>query len=164
MRRAIAWGVFPLLVLVFAGAAPQAGEPKFDPKKPDSVNLTVKVEQSPTAVSPGQTADLAIALELPKGIQLNKYPGVTLAVDKAPGFEPIEDKPFAGSREPIEDLDDFYFETFDPLRLSVTPRAGRAGKRSIDATLSYFYCVKKSGFCAPRKQKVTLNVDVGSTR
>jgi hypothetical protein len=54
-----------------------------------------------------------------------------------------------------------YFATVDPLKLELQLDARvDPGNHEFDAKLVYFYCVKKSGFCAPARVAVKIPVTV----
>jgi hypothetical protein len=54
-----------------------------------------------------------------------------------------------------------YYDRVDPLRIEIPmDKAAKPGKHEIEAKLKYFYCVKKSGFCAPKRTTVKIPVKV----
>lgn len=151
MRR-----VLVLLVLVTAVLTPQASAFGKKPKKAPKMDVELRVAPEPARA--GQSATLELRVLPPKGIALNRYPGITFTVDKASKLDFASKEAFVGTKELPEDLTDNAFEKPQPLRFEVTPRA--SGTRSFEGELSFFYCVKSSGFCAPGKQKVKLQLPV----
>ncbi len=145
-----------LLVLVSAVLAPQAAAFGKKPKKAPKMKVELSVAPSPAKA--GQPATVEVKVVPPKGIALNRYPGITLKIDKASKLDFASREAFVGTKELPEDLADNAFKKPAPLRFEVTPKA--AGKRSFEGELSFFYCVKSSGFCAPGKQKVKLQLPV----
>ena len=62
---------------------------------------------------------------------------------------------------PPDRLEGNYFESAEPLRLKLRlDGAAAKGKHTIEAKLSYFYCVAASGFCAPAKEILRIPVTV----
>jgi hypothetical protein len=55
----------------------------------------------------------------------------------------------------------YFGAAVDPVEftLALDP-AAPAGSHTIPAQLKYYYCVKKSGFCAPKKVEVGIPVTV----
>lgn len=146
-----------LVVLIAAVAAPHAlalGKPENTPV----MKLGVTVEPSPAR--PGEAATVKISIAPPQGIALNRYPGITLRIDKAERTSLEQNEAFVGSKKPIQDVAQFAFETIDPLVLVVKPEAGGGSTRTLEGELKFFYCVKESGYCAPGTQKVKLDVPV----
>ena len=145
-----------LLVLVSAVLAPQAAAFGKKPKKAPEMKVELSVTPSPAKA--GESATLELRIVPPKGIALNRYPGITFKVDKASKLDFASKEAFVGTKELPEDLADNAFKKPQPLLFEVTPRA--AGNRSFEGEVSFFYCVKSSGFCAPGKQKVKLQLPV----
>jgi hypothetical protein len=139
--------------------APQAlGAGK--PKKPPEMGLEVTVAPDPATV--GEKTKVSVVVVPPEGISLNRYPGITLTVLGAKGLALEADQVFVGTKEPPEDLSKNAFDEVDPLVLTLTPERRGGRSRSIDGKLKFFYCVKKSGYCAPAEQEVRIKVPVGS--
>ena len=62
---------------------------------------------------------------------------------------------------PPDEMDNNYFKTVDPLVLNLQLEPGlKAGEYEIPAKLKYFYCVKASGYCAPKKEELSITVTV----
>ena len=139
---------------VFAAVLAQQGLAAA-PEKAKLPQVAVKLDLShvPDPIPVGREATVKIAVTPPPGIALNRYPGITLKLDRSESLRTISNEAFVGSRDPIEDPDAFAFRRIDPLVLKLTPT--RAGAQ-LSGTLTFFYCVKASGFCAPGKQTVQL--------
>lgn len=153
MRR-----IVPLIAIALAACAPQdaAGAKKIKPP-----TLKVEVSQSPQALAAGEEGEILVQVVPPEGIALNRYPGITLTIEDTGGFEVPESKLFVGETEPLDDPDEFQFETIDPLRVRVgVPASAGAGAGEMKGTLKFFYCRKKDGFCAPATQSVRVPVAV----
>ena len=148
-----------LIVLLAAVIAPHPLLAAGGQDKVPKVATRVTIEPSPARA--GQAARIAIQLEPPAGITLNRYPGITFRVTGAEGLSVDVEEVFAGTKKPITDISKFAFEKIPALELKVIPKRGtRSG--SVRGELKYFYCVKKSGFCAPASQELEITVPVGS--
>ncbi len=151
MRRILA------VLLVLAASAPLALAPAAlagSRKTPPRMDL--KLVQEPPKATVGEAFELRVRVVPPAGIKLNRYPGITLEVAKAPGIALESKTAFVGSKKPITDPAKFGFHEIPPLVLRGRVERGRAGTRVLQGTLKFFYCVKKSGYCAPGEQKVRL--------
>ncbi len=145
------------LLLVAAVVSPHAwaiGKPEKTPL----MKLDVAVEPSPA--KPGEAATVKVSIVPPEGIALNRYPGITLRIDKADRAVLAANEAFVGSKKPIKEVSEFAFTTIDPLVLTVTPQPGGGATRQLEGELKFFYCVKASGYCAPGTQAVKLDVPV----
>lgn len=137
-----------------AALAPQAA---LALKPGPAPEVKLAVVQAPDPLQAGQTGVLRVTVQPPEGISLNRYPGITLAVDKSGSVALEKAEAFVGTKTPIDDPAEFAFEKIDPLELKVTP--ARAGSTELEGTLVFTYCVKASGFCAPAKQRVRIAVN-----
>ena len=146
------------LALVCAVILPQvlpaAAAPAKSRKKPPEIG--VSIAQEPRPVGLGAPAEIRVTLEPPPGVALNRYPGIKLKVGKAKGIRSAAEEVFLGSREPIEDPEEMYFETLEPLSIELTAEGEGPEQRFVTGTLTYFYCVKASGFCAPARKEIEL--------
>ncbi len=122
--------------------------------------MTVKSTQTPSTASVGDAIKVRITIEPPKGIELNRYPGITLKLDDVTDFETATQEVFVGTRELPEDIEKNGFKVVPPLEFFVTAKKGGRGKKALSATLKYFYCVKSSGYCAPGSQSVHIPLTV----
>jgi hypothetical protein len=149
------------LVLAVLGTAglslSLASSPKV-PKEPAKVRVAV----APDAVEPGQAASVTVRIEPIDGVKINRYPRIKL---KVPARDGINAEAYVEigneSPPPPETLKNNYFETVDPLELDVSvDSAAPAGRHDLEGKLTYYYCVTKSGFCAPARVPVTIPVAV----
>ncbi len=151
MRRILA------VLLVLAASAPLApGPAALAGAKKAPPRMDLKLAQDPPRAAVGEDFRLSVTVVPPEGIKLNRYPGITLEIAKAPGIALSSKTAFVGSKKPITDPEKFGFHEIPPLVLRGKVEKGRAGTRYLEATLKFFYCVKKSGYCAPGEQKVRL--------
>ena len=142
----------PLAAAALAAAlAPQAA---LALKPGPAPEMKLAIVQAPDPLRAGQAGVVRVTVQPPEGITLNRYPGITLTIDKTGGVALAKPEAFVGTTTPIEDPAEFAFKKIDPLELRVTP--SRAGSAELEGTLVFTYCVKASGFCAPGKQKVKL--------
>jgi len=148
MRRS-----FLIAAALAAAAAPQPAQALKPGPAPE---MKLKVTQEPDPLRLGGEGLVRVLVEPPEGITLNRYPGIKLAIEKSTGLTPGASGAFVGTTTPIDDPNEFAFKKIEPLELKVTPT--RSGTGEIEGTLTFTYCVKASGFCAPAKQKVKLPV------
>ena len=146
--------------LILAALAPQAASS--GPAKRVAVKLQVETSQEPTPAAPGAETRVSVTVGPPKGVSLNRYPGIRLKIEEAPGLKAKDREAFVGSDEPVPDPDQAYFGESETLSLRVIPERRGGTMRTIRARLTYFYCVKESGYCAPGKQTVEIPVEVSS--
>jgi hypothetical protein len=145
-------------VLIALGLALPPVEAGSKPK----VDLDLETEIVPGSPSPGGRGELRLTLGLPAGIVLNRYPGITFTPEGTEGLVFDEEKVHVGSPKPLKNPDDFYFDELEPLVVGFTVAQGSAGTLELSGELKYFYCVKKSGYCAPGKQKVSVGVPLAA--
>ena len=144
-------------LLIGAGCAVALAAPK-PPAVPAELNVTV----APTAVSPGDRARVTVRLDPIDGVQINRYPRITLKIPARDGLVPATETTVGNASPPTPGtVETNYFDTVDPLRLDlqVEPSAPR-GKHKLSGNLTYFYCIKASGFCAPKKTSVEIPLNV----
>ena len=143
-----------LAVSIAAVSAPQAGPRK---KKAEPVTMGIETVQKPEAGAKGKSTELLVTLVPPKGIKLNRYPGITLTVTKAKGLDVSAEEVFVGDKE-MKDPEKNEFMPVEPLVFSVVPK--KTGKLYVEGSVKYFYCIKATGFCKPGKQTVKIPVSV----
>ncbi len=144
-----------LLALVAAlAAAPSASAAK----RPVTPTLGVAVAQAPDPVRPGNSATVALTVTPPEGILLNRYPGIRLRITPSDVADASEPEVFVGSRTPIEDPDEVYFDGPVPIGVDLVTKRGAREAGRLEGQLRFFYCVKKSGFCAPGRQDVSIPI------
>ncbi|UCF67620.1 MAG: hypothetical protein JSV80_17975 [Acidobacteriota bacterium] len=146
------------LLVLAAASTPQLAAKKA--RKPPT--LAVEVTQRPSPARPGESVEVDVAVRPPEGIVLNRFPGLTLELEKIDGLTTDQPSAFAGSREPIEDASQAYFKKPEPLTFRFVPERSGRSERKARGTLKFFYCVKASGFCAPGKQQVSVPVKVSA--
>jgi hypothetical protein len=147
-----------LLLLVAAGSVAMAALPSEPPAEPARVEISV----APESVSPGGEAEVTLRLTPKSGIKINRYPQIKLAVPGVDGLA-VEAEVSLGNDAPppAGQMESNYFDEIDPLRLQLAiDGAARAGKHEIEGRLVYYYCVKKSGFCAPARLNVKIPLQV----
>ena len=151
----------PFVAMLIAACAPQdADSATRQDKKKKPPELQIEVSQSPEALAASERGEVRVQVSPPEGIDLNRYPGITLTIEDPAGLELGSGTAFVGSEKPIKDPDEFAFETIDPLKLAVTaPPAVGPGKHTMSGSVKFFYCRKKDGFCAPATQKVSVPVE-----
>ncbi len=150
---ALTFALAAALVLATLLPAPALAGPGSKPKSPE---LKVTVTQDPSPGKAGQPVTVKVAVEPPTGIKLNQYPGITLKVTGTDGLTLASPEAFVGTKKPIADPAQFGFKHIDPLELKAT--GGKAGTRTMDGTLTFFYCVIESGYCAPGEMKLRIPV------
>ena len=151
----------PLSALLAVGlcavalAAPPADKP---PKEPARIQIDV----TPEAVPAGGRASVTLQLAAKSGITINRYPKIKLTVPEQDGIAGAAEVSIGNDGPPpADDSEANYFDTVDPLELQFDLDAGvKPGEHEFDAKLLYFYCVKKSGFCAPARVSVKIPVTV----
>ncbi len=128
------------------------------PKEPARLDLRV----APAAVEAGHEAHVTCRIFPKDGIKINRYPKMSLKVAAIEGLvESAETKVGNDSPPPIDNPEANYFKSVDPIELDLKlDAAAPTGKHKIPAQLKYFYCVAASGFCAPFKTDVELEVTV----
>jgi hypothetical protein len=131
---------------------------------PPEVPADLQVAVSADGVAPGETVDVDVVVVPKPGIKINRYPNVTVQVPEVDGLVAAAQGKAGSSKPPTpEDMEAGrnYFKTVDPVRVTLAIDAGAdAGAHRVEADVKYFYCVTSSGFCAPKKTKVTIPLQV----
>lgn len=147
------------MVALFALGPPgTSGTEVKPPAKPAEVAISV----SPEGVAPGQSLRVRLDLQPIAGVKLNRYPKVKLQVPGHDGLVgAVEAAVGSDAPPPLDKMNTNYFEKFGGLELElhVDDRA-RPGQHKLDATLTYFYCMPASGFCAPHRAAITIPLTV----
>lgn len=129
-------------------------------KKEDD-NIRVKLHSKPREVKPGDSGFIKVEIEPAKGIKLTKYPqtSVTLSGDEEIIFEKNVLK--LGQNTLPEDIKRNFLEEIDLLefRFKVDENVEKS-TLNVKANISYFYCVSRSGFCAPGTKNIELQIPV----
>jgi hypothetical protein len=130
--------------------------------KPLATPAKIDVDVAPAQVTAGGSAQVTVRLEPIAGVQINRYPQITLKIPARDGLVG-EGEVAVGSAAPPSPskLDSNYFDTVDPLTLELrVDESAPRGKHSVAGELTYFYCVKASGFCAPKKTSVEIPLEI----
>lgn len=139
------------LVVAVASAATGCSTDRIENGTEESVALALK-----TSVERGDGLELRLTMTPPDGVMLNRYPGITLDLEQTGDLQLDAGSYFVGSREPITDLSQAYFDEDPEIVISAQNR-GEA-QQELRGELSFFYCLKESGVCAPATQSVRLSV------
>ena len=147
-----------VLLLAAAGGLALAAAPSGPPAEPARIQVTV----DPQNVPAGSHAEVTLLLTPKSGIRINRYPKIKLTV---PGVNGLVDEAEVSlgndAPPPAGQMESNYFDEIDPLRLRLSiDGAARPGTHEIEGRLVYYYCVKKSGFCAPARKTVQLPVSI----
>ena len=154
----LAPGALAIVLTVATRALPAA------PAAPDvDVKIDVAVPSSP--VAPGASSEAVLKLTAPQGVHLNRYPGIKLTLDPNPELVFPDKTVKVGLDAMPDDPDQNAWDMIDPIhvRFQVGEKA-QAGKIPVKAQIKFYYCVAKSGYCAPGKKDVAFNVPVAGTR
>jgi hypothetical protein len=130
--------------------------------KPPAVPAHFELEVHPAVVSPGSQTQVLLQLSPVDGVKINRYPRVRLNVPETSGLVgAIEGSVGNDKAPPPGEMDANYFKKVDPVRITLAIDANAAvGMHEIPAKLTYFYCVKASGFCAPKTVSVEIPLRV----
>ena len=88
------------------------------------IKLIIMPPKAP--VPAGDHAEVTLLISTPPGIGINKYPPVKLTLEPQPGIMLDKNEIRMGSETPIDDPEDFHFETVDPMRIGFKVEAGAA--------------------------------------
>ncbi len=125
--------------------------------------VAVAVEVIPGTVGAGKDASVTVRLDPKPGIKMNKYPKIRLRIAEVPNLvAAAEGSVGSSAMPPADQLETNYYQgRVDPLTvtLHLDSRAAK-GRHDVLGTLSYFYCVTASGFCAPVKVDLAIPVTV----
>ena len=78
------------------------------------------------------------------------------------GLRYQEEKTHVGLDAMPEDAEDNYFQGDVSVPVAVTVDGPPRGSYKVAGELKYFYCVKKSGFCAPATQEVRVSLPLAA--
>lgn len=123
---------------------------------------TLDVAIAPEALQPGDDLELILRIVPKSGIKINRYPKIRFNVAEQAGLLEGAEATLGNDGPPPPDkMDTNYFETVDPIKLKLSlDGSAKPGRHEIEADVKYFYCVAKSGFCAPKKERVKVSLDV----
>jgi hypothetical protein len=149
---------FLACAILLAGAAPFAAPGSTPPAKPAKISISV----SPEAIEPGGRAEVTLSLTPSAGIKINRYPKIKFNVAEQEGLVDAAETTLGNDAPPpIDKAEDNYFETVDPLTLVLElDVSAPSGRHELSGKLVYFYCVAKSGYCAPSRTPVKIAVNV----
>ncbi len=129
--------------------------------KNEDDNIRVKLHFNPREVKPGDSGFIKVEIKPAKGIKLTKYPqtSVTLSGDEEIIFEKNVLK--LGQNKLPEDIKRNFLEEIDLLefKFKVDENVEKS-MLNVKANISYFYCVSRSGFCAPGTKNIELQIPV----
>jgi len=145
-------------LLAVAAGCVLAGSDARPPAQPAEIEIAV----SPAAVAPGGQADVTLRLTPRQGIKINRYPKIKFRVEERSGLVAAGEAALGNDKPPPpQQMSSNYFDQVEPLRLSLSiDEAASSGRHELDAHLTYFYCVTRSGFCAPAKTPLKIALDV----
>jgi hypothetical protein len=130
--------------------------------KPPAKSADIDIEISPKVVSPGDLARITVRIVPLDGVKINRYPKIKLKIPALEGVLQEAQAEIGDEKPPPPDkLETNYYATVDPVILELPIDASAPkGTHKLDAKLNYFYCVKKSGFCAPARLSLEIALDV----
>lgn len=151
------------ILCLAALALPVAAGGGSDAIKPPAVPASWTTD-APAAAAPGDTVTLSLTLQPKPGIKVNRYPRISWGIsrDDNPVADDVKAELGSETALPFDATDaDRYFSSIDPIELAVRvdPNASR-GDHTLKTKLKYFYCVSKSGFCAPKKVSVEIPIRI----
>lgn len=153
-----------LCALLLLGGAALLSAPASEAAGPPKEPAEIRVDGPSEPLEAGASARFLVRLEPKPGIKINRYPRLKLEVPAELGIHEGGKSEVGRDRPPTPDeLEDNYFarEEIPALEIAIPIEAGAApGTYELEAKLVYFYCVTKSGFCAPSRTTVPLHVDV----
>lgn len=152
------FAVLAVSTVLAASGAVLAAPNSDQPANPAKITISV----SPEAVAPGGRAQVTVTLTPASGVKINRYPKIKVNVPAQEGLvaeagaEVGNDSP-----PPLDNPDSNYFDVVEPVTLKLDlDDSISSGSHEIEGKLTYFYCVAKSGFCAPKKTPVKIAVNV----
>jgi hypothetical protein len=93
-----------------------------------------------------------LQLTAAEGVKINRYPRIRFKVPETAGLIAATEASIGNDKAPPPGkMDENYYKTVDPvaMTLEIDPNAS-SGTHEIEASLTYFYCVTASGYCAPK--------------
>ena len=148
------------VLLLFAAASYGAGDAPAAPglERP----AAVRVEVSPQTIAPGGKARVTVSLSPVEGVKVNRYPKMKLSVAARPGLVSAAEASVGDDSPPSMDkTGGNYFDPVAPLTLDLAvDRSAKSGAHEIEGQLVFYYCVAKSGFCAPQREPLKIALAV----
>jgi len=112
---------------------------------------------SQQAIALGVEGKLQIELGVKEGFKVAKRPAPKLQINPTNQFDVV----VGGFNESIPSKDADYFGGFKALELRIAPaKTTQAGKYSLEAKLTYFYCSERDKYCSRSVEALTIPVEV----
>lgn len=112
---------------------------------------------SQQVMAPGVEGKLPVELVVKEGFKVAKRPAPRLVVKPANQFEVVVGE----FSESVSSKDPDYFGGFNPLELRIAPaKTTQAGKYSLEAKLTYFYCSEQEKYCSRSVEALAIPVVV----
>jgi hypothetical protein len=130
-------------------------------------SLTEHPARIDVAVSPGEAhagdrVEVTLRIVPKDGVKINRYPKIRFQVDAREGLVDAAETSLGNDGPPPPDkMETNYFDRVEPLTLTlpIDDDAG-TGRHEIEGQVTFFYCVTKSGFCAPKKDRVKIALNL----
>ena len=145
-----------IAIVALLAVAPAAGTPAAP-----EIDLKIKIAVPERPVPAGAEGEAVVTLAPPSGIHLNQYPPIRLTLEPSPPLVFPKTEIKVGLDKMPENLEQNPFTTIDPIhvKFSVGKHDGD-GRISVKGKLRFFYCVAKSGYCAPGAKDISFSVPV----
>jgi len=105
----------------------------------------------------GVEGKLHVELAVKDGFKVAKRPAPKLQINPTTQFDVV----VGAFNESIASKDADYFGGFKPLELRIVPaKTTPAGKYSLDAKLTYFYCSERDKYCSRSVESLAIPVEV----
>lgn len=133
------------------------------PATPD-IDLKIQVSVPTRPVASGSEGEAIVTLTPPAGIRLNQYPPIRLTLEASPPLVFPQQEIKLGLDKMPDDLESNPFERVDPIHVKFqVGKHDGDGQIPVKGKLRFFYCVAKSGYCAPGVKTVSFSVPITST-
>src|SRR5258706_8689832 len=114
---------------------------------------------SQQALSSGSEGKFRIELAVKERFKVAKRPAPRLQINSIPQFYNV----LGGFNESVASKDADYFGGFKPLELRIVPaKTTQAGKYSLEAKLTYFYCSEIEKYCSRSVEALAIPVEVAN--
>jgi hypothetical protein len=146
-----------LLTLLAGGAGLAAPSPSVTERP-----ATLVVSVTPQNPQPGEPVEITLKVVPTSGVKINRYPKIRFNVEQLDGVIDGGEVTHGNDAPPPPDkMDTNYYKTAEPLTLTLSVDASATpGLHEFEGQVRYFYCVAKSGFCAPKKDRVKIALNV----
>jgi hypothetical protein len=109
------------------------------------------------ALPSGVEGKVHVELAVKDGFKVAKRPAPKLQINPTTQFDVV----VGAFNESIASKDADYFGGFKPLELRIVPaKTTPAGKYSLDAKLTYFYCSERDKYCSRSIESLAIPVEV----